>query len=67
MEKLPAEIIKQLNDKQIKDLDEKVYFNFPDGSPEQRKYAMQLRLAKKLNKKEYEQTITNKRKNTRFS
>lgn len=66
MDKLPPEIIKQINDKEIKELDEKIYFSFPDGSPEQRKYAMQLRLAKKLNKKEYEQTARNKRKSTRF-
>lgn len=65
-EKLPPEITKQINDKQLKNLDEAVYLNFPDGSPEARRYAMQIRLVKKLNKKEYEEAIKTKRKNSRF-
>lgn len=66
-EKLPPEIIKQINAKQLNNLNEKVYTSFPDGSPEARKYAMQIRLAKKLNEKEYAATLASKRKSTRWN
>lgn len=66
-EKLPPEVIKQINAKQLNSLNEKVYFNFPDGSPEARKYAMQIRLAKRLNEREYAATLASKRKSTRWS
>lgn len=66
-EKLPPETIKQINEKQLNSLNEKVYTSFPDGSPEARKYAMQIRLAKKLNEKEYKNAVANKRKSARWS
>lgn len=65
-EKLPPEIIRQINSKQLHSLNEKVFASFPDGSPEARKYAMQIRLAKKLNEKEYTAALASKRKSTRW-
>lgn len=66
-EKLPPELIHKINQKQLQLLDEKVNYEMPTGAPAQRKYAMQLRLLKKLNKKEYEEALSSKRKNPRFS
>lgn len=62
----PPELTKKINDKNIKELDEKIYFNFDCGSPESRRYQMRSRLLKKLNEKEYTETQKNKRKNSRF-
>ena len=66
-EKLPPEIIKKINHDQLQQLNATLHTNFSNGSPEQRKFAMQIRLAKKLNEKEYQKSQANKRKNPRFS
>lgn len=66
MEQVPPELMKKLNDKSIKELDEKIYFTFNNGSPESRRHQMRSKLLKKLNEKEYIETQKNKRKSSRF-
>lgn len=66
-EKLPPELVKGINEKQLQFLHETIHSEMDLGSPDQRKYAMQLRLLKKLNAKEYEKSQTDKRHNPRFS
>ena len=66
-EKLAPDVERQINDEQLKQLNNTISENLVKGSPEERRYRMQLRLLKKLNQKEYENSIKNKRVNSRFS
>ena len=63
---MPPELVRELNKKQLDHLKNKVDIDFIKGSPEERKYKMQLRLMKKLNENEYRNTMSQKRKNSRF-
>lgn len=62
-EKIPPDLIKSINEKQLRTMYQTVYSNFPQGSPEYRKYEMQIKLLKSRNNKEYE----NSKKNIRVS
>lgn len=63
----PPELIKHQNDQDLKALYEKVYSNYAVGSPEYRKHEMQLRLLRKRNQKEYDNSKINKRRSARFT
>ena len=64
---MPPELIKKINSAQLLQLQKTVAADMITGSPEQRKYQMQLRLLKKMNEKEFAATQKNKRKNPRFA
>jgi hypothetical protein len=64
---MPPELIQKINSAQLRQLEKTVSIEMNAGSPEQRKYQMQLRLLKKLNAKEFADTQKNKRKNPRFA
>ena len=59
-----ADIQKQLNDQKIKELEDSLY---GDKSSSARVNRIKLRLAKKLNEREFEVTKKNKRVNPKFS
>lgn len=67
MEKLPPDLEKKLNDEELDKVNDKIDWSFAKGSAEERRFKMKLRLLKKLNQKEYQEQIKNKRKNSRFS
>lgn len=64
---MPPELIQKINSAQLRQLEKTVSVEMNTGSPEQRKYQMQLRLLKKLNAKEFASSQKNKRKNPRFA
>lgn len=61
------EYIKKANDQQLHFLQNRLDVELPLGSSEQRKYAAQIRLLKKLNERELKKQQQSKRKSTRFS
>lgn len=62
---MTPEFIKQINEQQLNSLEEKLEA-LPLGSAEQRKFAMNIRLLKKLNERELRKKEQMKRKNSRF-
>lgn len=65
-EKLTPQLIKEINAKQLQELDEKISAEMHAGSPLERKTKIQIRLLKKLNERELANAMKNKRKNSRF-
>ena len=59
-----TDIQKQMNEKSIKELEDSIY---GDKSANARVNRIKLRLAKKLNEREFESTKKNKRVNPKFS
>ena len=61
---LSPDVIVQMNSKELKLLEYELYF---DNSPQARLIKAKIRLIRKLNLLEYQNSIKNKRKNSRFS
>jgi hypothetical protein len=67
MEKMPPDLVKHINEQQLKLLREKIEAGFSIGSPEYRKFEMQIKLMRKRNQKEFDASTKNKRRNPRFA
>jgi hypothetical protein len=63
MEELTPDVIKYMNEKELKELYEKIRF---DNSPRARLYKQKIKMLKKLNDREYENKLKNRRGMNRF-